>query len=696
VIRTLSSSYPELLEKEAYIQAIINEEEKAFAALLPRGLKYLNELLTAEEQKNFDSKQISGRHAFYLYDTLGFPIDLTQLILEEKGYVVDMNAFEELMQEQKRTSKEKSPAKRTNNESHFSTVSIGIDQIAALQSANIPPTNDEWKYIDPVSSPLSLTPKIQAIVTHSGELVLSPSALPLENELIHCGIILDQTSFFSESGGQISDIGTLQIPLSSDGKSLTLHVIDVQVCGPYVIHTCTQSSLPTHLSGTSSSIDLDPTAPVKCHVDYSRRLAISSNHTMTHILNYALRRVLSPNSTLAIDQKGSLVTEEKLRFDFSYSKPLLKNEVEEIESIINNLIRDRLEVNTNSTSLSNISDINGLRAVFGETYPDPVRVVSIGSTIEDILSNPSRTEWLNFSIELCGGNHLKNTSEAILFRIIEEISSARGVRRISAVTGDKALQVQSESQKLKQMIANEQKCLTSSPLTASELSKSSVKLLKFHDLLTSQTIPYTDRIVITSLFNDTKKLLTTMIKQHISDDIDKHLLKLVQQGEMSLKQNRHFDIFIITPDKLMPSKDFLGTMAQEKKEGQQQQQQEEEQEELYQLSDSIHYKKLVNGLNQKFNSQLSYLLIIQDQQKNKITCVSSVQPQAIEKGVTANEWIECLMKRFDGKGGGRNNLANGSLNYNSEVNPLQLDEVISNAQELLEQYELKMKQEGEE
>lgn len=704
VIRTLSSAYPELLEKESYIQAIINEEEKAFAALLPRGLKYLNDLLASEDQKKSTSKQISGKHAFYLYDTLGFPIDLTQLILEEKGYEVDMSAFEELMKEQKSKSKEKLVKSHSDS---FSSIKIGIDQIALLQSANLPSTNDEWKYFS--SQPDTMAPKIQAIITTSGEFLLSPSELSSDNQLIHCGIILDQTSFFSESGGQVSDIGTLQIPfLRGDGGGNdyhTLNVIDVQVCGPYVIHTCTQSSLPSP-AGTSFTIDMN--SSVKCAVDYSRRHAISSNHTMTHILNYALRNVLSPNSTLSIDQKGSLVSEDKLRFDFSYSKPLIRNEIEEIELIINNIIRDSLEVHTNYTNLSNISLINGLRAIFGETYPDPVRVVSIGSRIEDILSNPSRAEWLNFSIELCGGNHLKNTSEASLFRIIEETSSARGIRRITAVSGDKALQVQSNSHKLKQIILNEKQLLSilhekqrNQTLTSSELSVSSKKFVKLHDLLTSETLPYTDRIDISSLFTDTKKLLTAMIKQHISDDIDQYIKKLVAQGESSLKHNHHFDIFILSQDKFIPSKNFLEknlifhsnpSTADYPLSEDSSVEEKVEEEELYNLSDSIHYKKIINGLNEKLNSELSYLLIIQDDQKKKITCVSSVQSQAIQKGITANEWIECLMKRFDGKGGGRNNLANGSINYAKDTHPLHFDEVISSAQELLEQYELKMKQ----
>lgn len=657
VINTLSASYPELLEKERYIQDIINEEEKSFSVLLPRGVKYIHELLENEEPTN-TSKTISGEHAFYLYDTLGFPIDLTQLILEEKGYKVNMNEFESLMSAQKAKSREK--PKSLGNESEFSSMKLGIEQIAYLQKAEVPPTNDEWKYF--TSIPVEFSAKIKALVNSSGEIIVNPSIVPLH---LHgnFGVILDNTPFYSESGGQISDIGTLEIS-SFDGRSHVLKVVDVQSCGPYVIHTCV---FPSHEIASSDIFSCDS---VTCSVDYVRRSAISANHTMTHLLNFALREVLSPNSVSPIDQKGSLVSDDKLRFDFSYSKSLTKTEIEEIERRLNNIIQQSLKVSSDFTSLRQITDINGVRAVFGENYPDPVRVVSIGSTLADILANPSRTEWLKLSIELCGGIHLENTADAILFRIIEESSSARGVRRITAVTGDRALETQSNAQRLNQLLTNYQKDLNLT-IDANLLSTYTNKLTEFQNLLASQPIPYLDRLEMTNKSNELKKQLQNLTKQYITRDIDKKVKSLALQGKYALEQKLNFEIFILSPNKETPSDEAL-----------------KQQNAIYQISDSIHIKRITNELNEQFENRLSYLLVIEEE--DKITCVSSLQPNAIEKGLSASHWIESLMKSFHGKGGGKQNLANGSLKYDRQSHPFLIDQILGHANELMAQYEMKM------
>jgi alanyl-tRNA synthetase len=687
VIQTLSTAYPELLEKESYIQAIINEEEKAFSALLPRGLKYLTDLLINEQHNpSSSSSTISGAHAFYLYDTLGFPIDLTQLILEEKGKSVNMVEFDELMTEQKNKSKEKPTKVVEENE----TIRIGIEQISSLQSSKIPATNDAWKYTS-AATPHSAS--LQAIVTPSGDVLLDSLTLPVcdtSNPHIHCGVVIDQTPFYSESGGQIADCGTLVMPLRN-GELVTLRVIDVQVCGPYVIHTCTGPSPST------DCLEIDPHGTVICIVDQQRRLAISSNHTMTHLLNYALRQTLSSNSLLPIDQKGSLVTDDKLRFDFSYSKALTRNELEEIEHLINTTIQHSLVVQTAETSLKNISQINGLRAVFGETYSDPVRVVSIGTTLDDLLRHPTKEEWMNLSIELCGGSHLTNTSEAQLFRILEETSIARGVRRITAVTSERAFEIQTVSQQLKEKLSiSEQEFLfmsqkqQNSHLASQELSNFSHQLNALSDQLTSNPIPAIDRLDINAAFLQLKTKFHHLLKQHISDDINTKIHLLSQQGKEAIAASASVTQphFVILTLQTCPTSSG----------------------EVYQLTDSAHLKTITNQLNQHFKTisssssssspspPLSYLLLIHETDQKRITCVSSIQNSvAINKGITASEWIASLMNRFHGKGGGKKNLANGRIDSEPEEGGpiLGMEEVVSYAQEIVKEYERRMREEKE-
>eukprot|EP01035_Chromulina_nebulosa_P018687 gene18687-24440_t len=170
------------------------------------------------------------------------------------------------------------------------------------------------------------------------------------------------------------------------------------------------------------------------YVDYKRRRKIAPNHTMTHVLNYALRKVLATE----IDQKGSQVTDEKLRFDFSLNRGMQLNEVEQVESLVNEVIKKEQVVYNEVLPLKQAQSINGLRAVFGEAYPDPVRVISIGAKIDEVSSNPDSEEWLNHSLEFCGGTHITNTREAEEFVVLEETAVAKGIRRISAATGEEA------------------------------------------------------------------------------------------------------------------------------------------------------------------------------------------------------------------------------------------------------------------
>ncbi|KAJ8747823.1 hypothetical protein K2173_012412 [Erythroxylum novogranatense] len=199
----------------------------------------------------------------------------------------------------------------------------------------------------------------------------------------------------------------------------------------------------------------------KLLVDYERRKFVAPNHTCTHMLNFALREVLGNN----VDQKGSIVVPEKLRFDFSHGKPIDPELLGKIESIVNEQIKSELDVFSKEATLAEAKRINGLRAVFGEVYPDPVRVVSIGKQVEDLLADPENEEWSSISTELCGGTHIKNTREAKAFALLSEEGIAKGVRWITAVTSDCAFQA------IEMALSLEQEVDGASKMEGSQLEK---------------------------------------------------------------------------------------------------------------------------------------------------------------------------------------------------------------------------------
>ena len=244
------------------------------------------------------------------------------------------------------------------------------------------------------------------------------------------GIVLDKTSFYAEAGGQTYDTGVIR---TDAGAEIT--VTNVQAYGQFVLH------LGEVTRGSVSTDDV-----LTCSVDYVRRSPIASNHTVTHLLNHSLKDVLVTRPAEAgestkqeVDQKGSLNDEFKLRFDFSWNGPLTPRQLRDVENSVNARIDDAVPVRSYVAPLEEARNISSLRAVFGEVYPDPVRVVSVGpETVPVILSNPTDAAWLEYSVEFCGGTHLTNTGEAGRFVLLKEEGIAKGVRRITGVTMEDA------------------------------------------------------------------------------------------------------------------------------------------------------------------------------------------------------------------------------------------------------------------
>ena len=382
VIRENVAGYPELGEKAAYIKKVLANEEDRFNATIDAGLSILSNLVrsTIKEGANV----ISGEDAFKLYDTFGFPLDLTKEIAEESHLEIDEAKFKELMQAQKVRARE-----ARENISGWSDASKSL-------LADLPKT-EFTGYTD-----YKTDAKIIAILAED-ESVQSVS----EGE---CEVILDKTPFYGEGGGQVGDTGTIY----KNGAVLTVY--DTKKTDGVYVHLCTVAS---GIFKVGDSVCAD--------IDDARRDAVKRNHSACHLLQAALRRVLGSH----VEQAGSYVDNERCRFDFTHFSALTSDELKKVEALVNAHILAANEIVTKETDIDTARK-EGAMALFGEKYGKTVRMVKMG----------------DFSTELCGGTHCANTSNIGLFKIISESSVAAGVRRIEAVTGLGVIRLIEDNDKL--------------------------------------------------------------------------------------------------------------------------------------------------------------------------------------------------------------------------------------------------------
>ncbi|MCQ4697838.1 alanine--tRNA ligase [Paeniclostridium sordellii] len=375
VIAVSGEAYQELVEKAEYIKKVIRIEEEKFNETIDKGSEILASYI--EELKSNNEKTLSGENAFRLYDTYGFPVDLTKEILEEEHLEIDEEGFQAEMEKQRQTARDA----RGNMDSE----AWKEDAIAKLDKDIV---TDFEGY-----ETLSIESTVKGIAKEN-ELVKSAS---VGDEVI---IVLDKTAFYPEGGGQVGDKGLLV----NKNEDVVVEVIDTKK-GPNntIKHICVVKS------GMINVGDV-----VYTKVDKEVRLASARNHSATHILHKVLKEVLGEH----VNQAGSLVTPERLRFDVTHFEAISKDELKVIEEKVNDMIFEALDITCENMSMTDASN-KGATALFGEKYGDEVRVVSMGE----------------YSIELCGGTHLTNTSQIGMFKILSEGGVAAGVRRIEAITG---------------------------------------------------------------------------------------------------------------------------------------------------------------------------------------------------------------------------------------------------------------------
>ncbi len=367
LVEVMGNAFPEIKKNKDHVENVIKAEETSFGVTLDRGLEIFEKMISNHQTKT--NKILSGEDTFKLYDTFGFPLDLTRLLCEEKGIGTNENEFNKLMEEQRNRARETRKFKVNINK--WVEISTGSDS--------------EFVGYELFSSKCQLR-------RYSF------------NEKEQLMFVLNKTPFYAESGGQVSDYGTLK------QNNRLWNVVDVQKQGDSIVHFCEASNF-------DDKNNLPDNSTILASIDKDKRLSTTNNHTSAHLMHEALKQVLGEH----VNQAGSLVNSEMLRFDFTHFEKVSDLQLEEIENIVNSVIRQNISTHIYETPFQKAID-SGITALFGEKYGDVVRVVKVS----------------DFSEELCGGCHVKSTGQIGQFRLLSEEAISSGIRRVVATTGRNA------------------------------------------------------------------------------------------------------------------------------------------------------------------------------------------------------------------------------------------------------------------
>lgn len=593
VVELLGDAFPEVRKDPQHICDVINEEEQQFLKTLTRGRNLLNRTIA---KLGADSKVIPGDVAWRLYDTYGFPIDLTQLMAEEKHLTIDMTAYEMA----KEASHILSQAKGS---SLVDSVNLDVHLLAELQGKGVSATDDSTKYRY-VSQPTPVTEYVYEQCTASKVL-----AIISENKFVDecisgnsCGVILDRTNFYAESGGQIYDQG---VWVKVDDEATEFIVDRVYNRGGYILHI---GVVEGHLRVGDK---------VNSQMDVVRRRLTANNHSATHALNHSLLSVIGQD----VDQKGSLVVPEKLRFDFSSKAALTIEQVAAVEEHTRNMIEKNVQIFVKESPLAVAKKIRGLRSVFDEVYPDPVRVISFGVDVAVLEANPQGEAGVDTSVEFCGGTHLQRSGHIGDFCISSEEAIAKGIRRIVALTGPEA-----------------NKALKKTEMFEKELEK--LRTTIDGDQSGNDSKEHVRRIV--ELSEDISKATIPYVKNHEMRNTLKNMKLALDNRERSVKAavattvvEKAKEICSANPDA-----QFL----------------------VYQLDAFNNTKALDSALKQVkiLCPETSAMFVSVDKESRKIFALTAVPKSAIGKGLKANEWVQHVSQVMGGKGGGKPESAQAS------------------------------------
>jgi alanyl-tRNA synthetase len=535
------------------------------------------EQLEAIRRLGIQNVIIAAEDAFKLHDTYGFPIDLTRIMAEERGMSVDVVGYERLMEQ----AREMARAGGKGGDTRL--FELPPDVLARLDNLGVKPTDDSAKFN---AAPIGA---IVRAIWDGSKLIDTTHGAEAAGQGV--AVILDQTNFYAEMGGQVGDTGELRSKING-----MMDVTTARSAGGYVLHVGNMIeghlSIGDHVTATLAGV----------------RPRTEKNHTATHLANWALREVLGDN----VQQKGSLVDPDKLRFDFSHGKSLAEEELARVETLVSERIGRKLPVYAEEAPQEQALKINGLRAVFGEKYPPMVRVVSIGVPVAGLLKDPANAKWREYSIEFCGGTHLKNAGECEGFVITSEESVSKGIRRITALTGLTASAASSAARDLDAAIAQAK----SAP--DADLRDAIANLQK---LLAVENLPLRAKrrgqAAVTEL-QARQKSAEKASKKEAGGNVD----ALARAGEL-----------LAGAEQLGGAKLVIGEILGAG------------QDQLFAAVDSLKKKSLSHGI------------LLGAASEGKVSFVAAVSDDLIAKGLKAGDWVREAAKIAGGGGGGRPQMA---------------------------------------
>jgi alanyl-tRNA synthetase len=578
LIKTMSHVFPEIKDKQKFIKEVIQAEEESFNETLDRGLVYFNEEIENMEKKG--EKVFSGEVAFKLHDTYGFPIDLTQLMAREKGYEVDMLGFEDLMEVQR---------------SNSSRVEKVYDRVSEHQYKEKIDDNVRAKSVyNPYIKGDEVSTKILKVIND----VDSEST----------GLVLLNNPFYKESGGQVSDTGWL---IFGNRKFDILNVVD------------------KHVVEIDKVEDDILTEEVIAKVDYDRRQSVQRNHSATHLVHEALRRVLGPH----VKQMGSYLDDKLLRFDFPHFHKLKPEEITAIEDIVNDKIKENISVNWEVMPIGKADKIPNVKKFFGEKYGEDVRVVFIDE---------------GFSVEFCGGTHVPETSDIGLFKIVKEESISSGTRRIFARTGEGIITLIDEKisdiEKLLRDLPDKYKTNFKSAINELNVSYKDIdfrdaetlkKLIEYQDLTYNSLLDQREKY-----FEEKKQEEKKLAKQKISNAVSK-LDEIISKAD-----------------------DFNGVKVVSAK---------------FEVDSMDELKEIGDVLRGKIGNGVGVLFSVAD---DKVNIVSVVTDNLIkDKGLSAGKIAGDAARILGGGGGGKSHLATAGGKDVSNLN-----EAMSQVKNIVQKY----------
>jgi alanyl-tRNA synthetase len=585
VVESMGGAFPELKKNPQRVMDVLRDEEEAFGRTLTQGLVLFDKAATS----GASSKSIAAEDAFKLHDTYGFPIDLTQLMAEERGMKVDADGFSRLMEEAR--NRARAGAKGTED----GVLNLGTDAIAALGHMNVHTTSDVDKFHG-----RKIRARVCAIWNgHSfDEHLIASHHKPTDK----FGVIVDKTSFYAEMGGQQADKGRIVVERERRSAARDTHdggefqVDDVRATGGYVIHV-----------GRMLKGELRVGDEVELRIDQPRRRAVASNHTATHLLNLALRDALGDH----VDQKGSLVAPDRLRFDFSHNASMTAAEVARVEVQVRKAIDADLPVYAEIVPLGEARGVHGLRAVFGETYPDPVRLVTIGAAPAELLADPKNARWRSVSAEFCGGTHLTRTKEAQAFVLIAEEGVAKGVRRVTAVTGEPAEEAMALADRLRSRVHG------AASLDARHLP---AEVSALSQEIEHAVVPLSAKIELRAMLAPLTEKVKGLAKQAAGAERDKAVA-----AARTLAESATGPVVVLN----VPA--------------------DADRDALLAALDVVKAR----------HPQAAAMCVSAHPSEPKVTIVAAVPPALVEKGLKAGDWVREASAAVGGKGGGRPDAAQG-------------------------------------